>query len=149
MKIKKAVLDIGEIAVKSGLPASTLRYYEEKGLIQSVGRSGLRRLFDAGILQRLALIVLGTKSGFTLEEIGTMIAEDGRFEIDRQQLLDKADDLDKQIKQLSAMRDGLRHVADCQAPTHMECPKFQRLLELAGKKRHPLRKKLTPVTSEK
>ena len=49
-------LDIGEVARQSGVPASTLRYYEEKGLIASSGRHGLRRLFDAGVLERLALI---------------------------------------------------------------------------------------------
>ncbi|WP_260440806.1 MerR family DNA-binding transcriptional regulator, partial [Pseudomonas aeruginosa] len=37
-------LDIGEVARRSGVPASTLRYYEEKGLIASSGRHGLRRL---------------------------------------------------------------------------------------------------------
>ena len=47
-------LDIGEVARRSGVPASTLRYYEEKGLIASSGRHGLRRLFDAGVLERLA-----------------------------------------------------------------------------------------------
>jgi DNA-binding transcriptional MerR regulator len=43
-------LDIAEVAQRSGIPASTLRFYEEKGLIASSGRRGLRRLFDAGVL---------------------------------------------------------------------------------------------------
>jgi MerR family redox-sensitive transcriptional activator SoxR len=51
-------LDIGEVAERSGVPASTLRYYEEKGLVASTGRRGLRRLFDPGVLERLALIAL-------------------------------------------------------------------------------------------
>ena len=46
-------LDISEVAKRSGVPASTLRYYEEKGLIASIGRRGLRRLFDPGVLERL------------------------------------------------------------------------------------------------
>ncbi len=58
-------LDIGEVARRSGVPASTLRYYEEKGLIASSGRHGLRRLFDAGVLERLALIGLGRAAGRT------------------------------------------------------------------------------------
>jgi DNA-binding transcriptional MerR regulator len=41
-----ASMDIAEVARISGVPASALRYYEEKGLIASVGRRGLRRLFD-------------------------------------------------------------------------------------------------------
>ena len=39
-------LDIAEVAKRSGVPASTLRFYDESGLIASVGRRGLRRLFD-------------------------------------------------------------------------------------------------------
>jgi DNA-binding transcriptional MerR regulator len=52
-------LDIAEVAERSSIPASTLRFYEEKGLIASTGRRGLRRLFDADVLDRLALIALG------------------------------------------------------------------------------------------
>jgi len=40
--------------------------------------------------------------------------------------------LDQSIKQLTAMRDGLRHAAACSAPSHLECPKFRRLMGLAG-----------------
>lgn len=40
------LLDIAEVARRTGLPPSTLRFYEEKGLIASIGRRGLRRLFD-------------------------------------------------------------------------------------------------------
>ena len=39
-------LDIAEVARLSGVPASALRFYEEKGLIASIGRRGLKRLFD-------------------------------------------------------------------------------------------------------
>ena len=126
------VLDIAEVAQRSGLPASTLRYYEEKGLIESVGRRGLRRLFDEQILERLALISLGQAAGFTLDEIAGMFTPDGAPRIDRQVLAARADDLDKTIRRFSAMRDSLRHAAACPAPTHMECPSFQRLLRAAA-----------------
>lgn len=127
------VLDIGEVAKATGLPASTLRYYEEKDLIRSIGRRGLKRLFDSAVLERLALITLGQQAGFSLDEIGRMFSSDGRPQIDRALLVAKADDLDRSIRQLSAMRDGLRHAAVCKAPSHMECPTFQRLLRVAGK----------------
>jgi DNA-binding transcriptional MerR regulator len=129
------VLDIGEVAKHSGLPASTLRFYEEKGLIESTGRQGLRRLFDVSVLERLALIVLGKSAGFSLDDIAAMFTVDGSPQIDRKQLLIKADELDRDIKHLIAMRDGLRHAADCPAPSHLECPKFQRLLRVVGKNR--------------
>src|SRR5689334_18286144 len=112
-------VDIGEVAKQSGLSVSTLRFYEERGLIASIGRNGLRRIFDPSVLERLALITLGRDAGFSLEEIATMFTSDGLL-IDRQRLLVKADQLDRTIKQLVAMRDGLRHAAECPAPSHLE-----------------------------
>lgn len=128
-------LDIAQVARTTGTPASTLRFYEEKGLIASIGRRGLRRLYDPSVLERLALIALGRAAGFSLDEIGGMFARDGRPQIDRATLLAKADDLDFTIRRLSAMRDGLRHAADCRAPSHAECPHFRRIMKLAGQGR--------------
>lgn len=125
-------LDIAEVAQRAGVPASTLRYYEEKGLIASIGRHGLRRVFDAGVLERLALIALGRAAGYSLDEIASMFAPDGGPRIDRAQLLAKADQLDQTIRQLGAMRDGLRHAAACKAPSHMECPTFRRIVRAAA-----------------
>ncbi|RKT20777.1 DNA-binding transcriptional MerR regulator [Paraburkholderia sp. RAU2J] len=125
-------LDIAEVAQQSGVPASTLRFYEEKGLIASTGRRGLRRLFDSGVLERLALIALGRAAGFSLDEIALMFAPEGPPRIDRQMLAAKAAELDSTIRRLSAMRDGLRHAAACPASSHMECPTFRRILRAAG-----------------
>lgn len=125
-------MDIAEVARRSGVPASTLRFYEEKGLINSVGRQGLRRVFSDNILERLALIALGRTAGFSLDEIARMLGTRGNPDIDRELLVSKADELDRDIKKLTAMRDGLRHAAVCSAPSHMECPKFRRLLGLAA-----------------
>lgn len=124
-------LDIGEVVRRSGLAPSTLRFYEEKGLIASSGRSGLRRLFPSEVLERLALIALGRSAGFSLDEIARMFAADGKPRIDRQLLAAKAQEVDQTIRQLTAMRDGLRHAAACPARTHMECPTFRRYLNAA------------------
>ena len=133
-------MNISEVAKASGLPASTLRYYEEKGLIRSQGRQGLRRIFDAGVLEQLALISLGRSAGFSLDEIATMLTPSGP-DIDRALLSAKADELDVKIRELTTMRDGLRHAAACKAPSHFECPKFMRLVQLAGKQpRRPLQR---------
>ena len=125
-------MDIVEVAKRSGLPASTLRYYEERGLIRSSGRSGLRRVFAPGVLDRLAMIELGRAAGFSLEEIGGMFGPDGRPRIDRGMLARKADELDQVVRRLNAMRDGLRHAAACPARNHMECPTFRRLMRAAA-----------------
>ncbi len=125
-------LDIGAVARRSGLPASTLRYYEAKGLIGSVGRRGLRRLFDPGVLDRLALIALGRAAGFSLEAIGAMLGGGGAPRIDRAALLARADELDAHIARLTAVREGLRHAAACPASSHLECPTFRRLMRRAA-----------------
>ncbi|CCK32241.1 hypothetical protein BN159_7862 [Streptomyces davaonensis JCM 4913] len=125
-------LDIAEVSRRTGLPASTLRYYEERGLIASTGRRGLRRQYDPGVLQRLALIGLGRAAGFSLDEIARTFAADGQPDIDRGMLAAKADELEAKIKELGVLRDSLRHAAACPAPSHMECPTFRRILRAAG-----------------
>ncbi|MBC5781325.1 helix-turn-helix domain-containing protein [Ramlibacter sp. USB13] len=125
-------MDIAEVARRAGVPASTLRYYEEKGLIASVGRQGLRRTFAPGVLDQLALVALGQAAGFSLAEIKGMFSPEGRPSIDRAQLSAKADEIDATVRRLKAMSDGLRHAAVCPAPSHAECPTFQRLLRAAS-----------------
>jgi len=133
-------MDIAEVARRSGVPASALRYYEEKGLLTSIGRHGLRRLFAASVLERLAIISMGQSAGLSLDEIAQMFAPDGKLRVDRSLLAGKADQLDATIRKLTAMRDGLRHAAACPAPSHMECPTFRRLMGLATTKMNAKRK---------
>lgn len=128
-------MDISEVSRASGIPASALRFYEEKGLIGSIGRRGLRRLFDPSVLDRLALIDLGRMAGFSLDEITAMFGTDGGPQIDRAALLEKADSLDRRIARLRMVRDGLRHAAACPAPSHLDCPKFRRIVRSVQGKR--------------
>ena len=125
-------MDIAEVAKRAGIAASKLRFYEEKGLIASVGRQGLRRRFDPAVLDRLALVSLGQAAGFSLDEIGSMFSADGQPSIDRRMLSAKADELDRTVRRLKAVSKGLRHAAVCPAPSHGECLTFQRLLRAAG-----------------
>ena len=142
------MLDITEVAQRSGLRASALRFYEEKGLIASSGRRGLHRVFDPGVLERLALIALGRAAGFSLAEIALMFAPDGRPRINRQMLAAKAEELDGKIRELTAMRNSLRHAAACSAPSHMECPTFRRFLRAAASGAIGVRGEKIPRRSE-
>ena len=128
----KKSLDIGEVAERAGITTSALRFYEEKGLIASIARRGLRRQFDPNVLERLALISLGRAAGFSLDEIRSMFVPGGKLRINRPLLASKATALDATIRKLTSMRDGLRHAAVCPAPSHMECPTFRRLLRAAA-----------------
>ncbi|MCE9660703.1 MAG: helix-turn-helix domain-containing protein [Burkholderiales bacterium] len=125
-------MDISEVARKSGIAASALRYYERMGLIHSLGRDGARRKFAPTVLDQLALIALGQVAGFSLDEIRVMFTPGGELNIDRGMLSSKADELDRMVKRLKAMSEGLRHAVACPAPSHAACPSFRRLLKAAS-----------------
>lgn len=61
-----------------------------------------------------------------------MLSPLGGPKIDRQLLAAKADEIDTQVRQLRAMSRGLRHAAACPAPSHAQCPTFQKLLKAAA-----------------
>jgi DNA-binding transcriptional MerR regulator len=127
-------MDISQVARRTGVPASALRFYEKKGLIRSVGRAGLRRTFAANVLDQLALIALGQSAGLSLDEIRSMLSPKGGPKIDRALLAAKADEIDATIVHLRAVSRGLRHAAACPAPSHAQCPTFQKLLRTAALK---------------
>lgn len=122
------MLDIAEVAERSGFSTSALRYYESKGLIRPVSRRGLRRQFTDDVVERLALIALGREAGFSLEEIASIFGDGGAVSIDRGRLRARREEISKSIERLSRLRDLLEHTADCPASDHLACPSFQRLL---------------------
>src|SRR5215207_7215931 len=68
------LLPIGELAHRTGVATSALRYYERIGLLSPAARAGQRRQYTASSAERVALIRLDQDAGFTLEEIGRMLA---------------------------------------------------------------------------
>lgn len=135
------LIDISEVAKRSGLPAATLRFYEEKGLIESLGRRGLRRTFDPGVIERLSLIALGRLAGFSLDEIAGIFGGAARPRVDRALLAARAEAVGRSIRQLEALKTGLEHAAVCPAADHLACPSFQRLIKVAGGKAGKMRRR--------
>jgi DNA-binding transcriptional MerR regulator len=88
-------MDIGEVSKRAHVTTSALRFYEEKGLIKSIGRHGLRRQYGKQVLDQLALIALGRAAGFSLDEIASMFGQDGKPELDRKMLKDKGNNWNK------------------------------------------------------
>jgi len=125
-------MDISEVARRTGVSAATLRYYEKRGLITSLAARGTRRQFAVEVLDQLALVALGQVAGLSLDEIRSMLSPGGQPNIDRKLLAAKASELDAKIRQLNAVRRGLRHAAVCPAPSHAECPTFRKLLKAAA-----------------
>lgn len=69
------LLTIGEIARRSGVAASALRFYEERGLITSERAGSGHRRYPRTVLRRIAFIVFAQRIGLTLDEIGTELAK--------------------------------------------------------------------------
>ncbi|MDR0214111.1 MAG: helix-turn-helix domain-containing protein [Comamonas sp.] len=125
-------MDISEVSRCTGLPSSTVRFYAKKGLISAISAAGERRRFQPEVLDQLALIALGQAGGLSLDEIAAMLTPGGTPRVDRLLLRKKADEIDATVRHLQAMSQGLRHAAECSAPSHMQCPKFQRLIKAAA-----------------
>ncbi|WP_369933754.1 helix-turn-helix domain-containing protein [Xanthomonas tesorieronis] len=125
-------MDIAEVARRTGVPASTLRFYEKKGLLSASRAAGGRRHFAPNALEQLALIALGQAGGLSLDDIQAMLGVGGALQVDRTLLSAKADDIDATIKRLRLMSRGLRHAAACPAVHHAQCPTFRRLLKAAA-----------------
>ncbi|MEZ5714025.1 MAG: MerR family DNA-binding protein [Paracoccaceae bacterium] len=128
------LLDIAEVSARTGPPgldAVVLRRHRP-GIL---GRSSrFAASVPAGRAVADSLISMGKSAGFSLGEIAQMFSPTGEPDLPRHELHARADALDRQIRELTALRDTLRHVADCPAPTHMQCPTFRRLVDLAGRR---------------
>jgi MerR family redox-sensitive transcriptional activator SoxR len=120
-----AELGIGEVARRTGLAASAIRFYESEGLIPRAGRRGGRRVYDASILDRLALIDLAKRAGFTVAEIRRLLAGFRRRtppgERWRALTRDKLAELDARIAEAERMKRVLRTVMRCRCPRLDDC----------------------------
>lgn len=118
-----AVLDIAEVAERAGLAPSALRYYEKLGLLEPIGRNGLRRTYDATALDRIALIVNAQATGFSLAEVKALVdADDATV---RATLVAKADEIEDRIRVMQQQRRQLGHALTCEHESILECPTFQ------------------------
>lgn len=118
MAKSKALLTIGEAAHRCGLATSTLRFYEERGLISSVRTEGNQRLYHRAALRRISVIRVAQSLGLTLREIGEALAElpDGRNpnKRDWERMARKwRGHLDTRIDQLQRMRENLTECIGC------------------------------------
>ena len=122
---------IGELARRSGLASSALRYYERVGLLSPVGRTGGgRREYTLQSVERLALIRLCQDAGFTLREIRALIATKGERGRTWTKVLEaKLRDLDTRIAQAEGARSLVRHAIACPHPNLFECDNFRAALE--------------------
>ena len=122
-------ITISELSVLLKIPGSTIRYYEDLGLIHSIGRKGLQRVFSKNVIVTMQLILLGKTAGFRLDELKEMLSIQEQ-PISKEKLLSKATQIDQQIAELDQLRKGLRHISQCRFDNPLECKKFRKILNL-------------------
>jgi MerR family transcriptional regulator, redox-sensitive transcriptional activator SoxR len=113
-----SVLTIGEVARRSGVASSALRFYEERGLIASVRAGSGHRRYPRSVLRCVAFIVFAQRVGLTLEEIGAELA---KLPADRSPTRQDwarlsgawTKRVDQMIAQLQRLRDGLTQCIGC------------------------------------
>ncbi|MER6507863.1 MerR family transcriptional regulator [Nonomuraea sp. NPDC048881] len=127
--MRDTLIDIGEVARRTGLAASALRFYERKGLIEAEGRNGLRRVYLPETLDRLALITCARDAGFTLSEIAEFLRARPADTRLRERMAAKEREVDQRVRQLTRLRDSLRHAAVCEHDPLVECPEFKQAVK--------------------
>jgi MerR family redox-sensitive transcriptional activator SoxR len=121
-----SVIPISEVSRRSGVAASALRFYEEKGLIQSERAGSGHRRYPRAVLRRVAFIVFAQRMGLTLEEIGVELAK-----LPGNRVPEPADwarisgswtrRIDERIAELERLRAGLTRCIGCGCLSLTEC----------------------------
>ena len=123
------MIDIATLAKQTGTPAHTLRYYETRGLIAPVSRSGLKRVFADDVVLKLQLIQLGQQVGMSLDDINLAFGLNADMAVKRSVLAQQAATVATQIRQLQTVQTLLQHLLACPHEQHLDCPEFLTLLQ--------------------
>jgi len=124
------LLPIGELAHRTGVATSALRYYERIDLLSPAARVGQRRQYTASSAERVALIQLYQDAGFTLEEIGRMLAARRQGREHWGDLAErKIAELDARIADARRARKLIKHALECPHSDLLTCPSFRSALE--------------------
>jgi MerR family redox-sensitive transcriptional activator SoxR len=130
-------LSVGEMAARSGLPVSTIHFYEAQGLINSRRSSGNQRRFSRATLRIVAIIKVAQKTGIALaairEALGRLPADHTATAADWKMLSeDWKTDLDARITRLTRLRDQLASCIGCGCLSIKDCPLRNPLDELSA-----------------
>ncbi len=130
-------MNIGTAARLTGLPAKTIRYYEEIGLIVPARSANGYRAYNEQQVHRLAFLQRARSLGFSIDECRLLLSlyEDGhRQSSDVKRIaLEKISEIDRKIEELSGMRAALAHLAEnCHGDQRPDCPILDNLAGLSG-----------------
>ena len=122
-----ALMSIGELSERTGVPATTLRYYDELGLVRPAARAAGRRLYAASAVKDVGVILFFREIGFSLAEIGRLVGGERQW---RQEIIDrKLAELAEQQHRIEVARTALEHGLRCPASEPMKCTRFWSIIE--------------------
>jgi len=121
-------LSIGEVVSRTGKAASTIRYYEEIGLIPPPDRVSGRRRYQPDIVRTLSVVDIGQRAGMSLEEIRLLLDASPVDHLAIERLREVAErklpELREAIARAELVRGWLEDAADCRCPALDDCPLF-------------------------
>ncbi len=127
---ENGLVPIGELARRTGTATSALRYYERIGLLSPAERVGQRRHYSPSSVERVALIRLCQDAGFTLAEIGRLLAAWSRGGRTWDRLAErKIAELDARIADAQRAKKLINHALECPHRDLLACPNFRPALE--------------------
>lgn len=124
----RRLLSIGELAERTGVATTALRYYDELGLVQPAARASGRRRYAASAVAEVGVIAFLREVGFSLAEVGSLVAGGERRswrEIVDHKLVELAD----QQHRLDVARAALEHARRCPAGEPLRCSRFWSIIE--------------------
>ena len=133
-------MNIGEVAEACGLPAKTIRYYEEIGLISPDRKANGYRDFPEAEGHKLAFVARARSLGFAIEDCRALLAlydDAHRASGDVREIVrSHVRGIDRKIAELAGMRDTLNHLVErCQGDERPECPILDDLASAPGTRR--------------
>jgi DNA-binding transcriptional MerR regulator len=124
--LEDGLVPIGELARRTGVATSALRYYERIGLLSPAGRAGRRRHYHESSVERVALIRLCQDAGFTLAEIGRLLPAWSHRRRGWTELAErKIAELDARIANAQRARELVTHALECPHRDLLACPNFR------------------------
>ena len=119
---------IGAVAALSGKRPSSIRYYEQIGLLPPAARASGRRVYGPDTVRTLAVIETGQRAGLTLEEIRALLSatpdDQAAIERLRQLAVRKLPQVKELLERTEIVRDWLEAATRCECPSLDECPLF-------------------------
>ena len=120
------LLTIAEVSRRSGVAASALRFYEERGLIKSERAGSGHRRYPRSVLRRIAFIVFAQRMGLTLEEVGTELGKLPENRVPERSDWAKlsgswTERIDERIAELKRLREGLTACIGCGCLSLEQC----------------------------